>query len=190
MKVLLTADAYIPDWYSPLPARLITDARRSDLILLAGDVVSTEVTDTLKACAPVEAVHGNFCNDDLKEKIPAKKVLSLAGRKVGLTHGHLGNGRDTDEKSLSLFDEPLGVLVHGHTHHYHQRKMEDAGDRTRFAPRYKVHFEDVRSPDTCRYHKPGVCGSVMECSRSSTNKGTIGQTSGSTTPTEDRQSAI
>lgn len=124
MRVLLTADTHIPDWYDALPSRLLTDAGKCDLILLAGDIVSREVIDSLEARAPVEAVHGNFCDDDLKKSLPPKKVLELSGRKVGLTHGHLGKGQDADERSLSLFEERLDVVVHGHTHHAHQRKVD------------------------------------------------------------------
>lgn len=123
MRVLVTADTHIPDWYDVLPGRLVTDAGKCDLILLAGDIVSREVIDVLEACAPTEAVHGNFCDEDLKKSLPSKKLLELSGWKVGLTHGHLGKGRDSDEKSLSLFDEQPDVVVHGHTHHPHQRKL-------------------------------------------------------------------
>ncbi len=126
MRVLVTADTHIPEWYGALPDRLLKDAGKCDLILLAGDIVSREVIDTLETCAPTEAVHGNFCDDDLKKSLPSKKLLELSGWKVGLTHGHLGKGQDADERSLSMFDEPPDVVVHGHTHHAHQRKAGDA----------------------------------------------------------------
>lgn len=122
---MVTADTHVPDWYGALPERLMKDARNSDLILLAGDIVSREAIDALEACAPTEAVHGNFCDDDLKKSLPSKKLLELSGWKIGLTHGHLGSGRDADERSLSMFDGPLDIVVHGHTHHAHQRKMGD-----------------------------------------------------------------
>jgi uncharacterized protein len=123
MKILVTADAHIPDWYDALPDRLIQDARNSDVILLAGDIVGKEVIDTLKECARVEAVYGNFCHWDLKRTLPAKKVLEIGKWKVGLTHGHLGTGKTVDEMSASLFDEPLDLLIHGHTHQHHQSKI-------------------------------------------------------------------
>ena len=125
MNVLVTADTHIPDWYDSLPSRLIEDAKKSDLILLAGDIVSGEVIDILERCSPVEAVHGNFCHADLKKTLPAKKVLELAGWKVGLTHGHLRRGRNSDEMSVSLFEEPLDLVVHGHTHHHHRTLIGD-----------------------------------------------------------------
>lgn len=125
VRILVTADTHIPDWYQRLPERLMEDAGASDLILLAGDIVSGEVIDVLSACAPVEAVYGNFCDEELKRSLPSKKTFQLSGWRIGLTHGHLGNGRDADEKSLSLFDGGLDVLVHGHTHNAHQRKIEE-----------------------------------------------------------------
>jgi hypothetical protein len=125
MRVLVTADTHIPEWYDSLPSRLLLDAKQSDLILLAGDIVSAEVIDTLESCAPVEAVYGNFCQDELKKRLPTKRILELDGWKVGLTHGHLGTGRNSDEKSLSLFEESLDLVVHGHTHHYHTSKIGD-----------------------------------------------------------------
>jgi uncharacterized protein len=126
LKILVTGDTHIPDWYGILPTRLLEDAKTSDLVILAGDIVSRQVIDAMEACAPVEAVHGNFCHEELKKALPSKKVLELDGWRVGITHGHLGKGGDSDEKSFSLFgDESLDLVVHGHTHHHHRAKVGD-----------------------------------------------------------------
>src|SRR5438876_1210305 len=103
MRVLATGDTHIPDWYTSLPEKLIDEAKRSDVILLTGDLVGSGVIETLSSYAPVEAVQGNFCHADLKQSLPIKKTLDLDGWKVGLTHGHLGAGMNADDKSLSHF---------------------------------------------------------------------------------------
>ncbi len=125
MKVLVTADTHIPEWYGSLPNELLDAARRSDMILLAGDIVGPEVIDTLNGCAPVEAVYGNECYPDLKKSLPPKKVLTAGKWKIGLTHGHLGEGISIDEKAISLFDEKLDILVHGHSHHHRTEVVKD-----------------------------------------------------------------
>ena len=101
MRILVTADTHIPDWYHELPGRLVEDARKSDLVLLAGDIVSRQVIDTLASCALVEAAYGNFCDDELKRSLPSKKTLELSGRKVGLTTAISGRGT-TLMKNLSV----------------------------------------------------------------------------------------
>ncbi len=125
MKILVTADTHIPEWYRSLPNELLVAARQSDLILLAGDIVGQEVIDTLNGCARVEAVYGNECYPDLKKSLLPKKVLTVGRWKIGLTHGHLGEGISTDEKAMSLFDEKLDILVHGHSHHHHKKIVKD-----------------------------------------------------------------
>jgi len=97
MRVLATGDTHIPDWYGSLPGKLLDEAKKSDMILLTGDIVGNEVIETLNRYAPVEAVQGNFCHLDVKRRLPEKKVLNLDGWRIGLTHGHLGEGVNSDE---------------------------------------------------------------------------------------------
>jgi putative phosphoesterase len=126
MRVLVTGDTHIPDWYGSLPGKLLDEAKKSDMILLTGDIVGNEVIETLNRYAPVKAVQGNFCRLDVKQRLPEKKVLNLDGWRIGLTHGHLGEGVNSDEMSLSLFKkDQVDVVVHGHTHHHHKTFLND-----------------------------------------------------------------
>jgi predicted phosphodiesterase len=43
-----------------------------------------------------------------------------------LTHGHIGEGTNADEKSLSHFRKgEVDLVVHGHTHHHHHKTKID-----------------------------------------------------------------
>ena len=126
MRVLATGDTHVPDWYGSLPRKLLDEAKKSDTILLTGDIVGNEVIETLNKYAPVEAVQGNFCHPEIKQKLPVSKVLTLEGWRIGLTHGHLGEGVNSDEMSLSLFKvDQVDAVVHGHTHHHHKTFLND-----------------------------------------------------------------
>lgn len=86
-----------------------------DLILHAGDLVVAEVLETLRRIAPVEAVAGNNDPPPLALGLGDAKELTLAGYRIGLTHGHLGTGKSTVERALSHFSG-MDCVVFGHSH--------------------------------------------------------------------------
>lgn len=54
-RVVVLADTHIPGHAKALPAELVADLRRADLILHAGDVTSSAVLDELASYAPVQS---------------------------------------------------------------------------------------------------------------------------------------
>lgn len=88
MQIALISDTHIPDRIPALPAQLLTHLQTVELILHAGDFICLDVLESLRAIAETVAVHGNFDEPDVVRQLPRKQLLSLAGRKVGLIHGH------------------------------------------------------------------------------------------------------
>ena len=85
IRLGIIADTHFPTRIPTLPYEAIEDAFRNvDAILHAGDIESPEVLHHLSGIAPVQAVRG----DDDHFDLPLRRVLTLNGTRIGLTHGH------------------------------------------------------------------------------------------------------
>jgi putative phosphoesterase len=96
-----------------LPDAAYDHLESADFILHAGDVVVGEVLDELAGFAPVSAVLGN--NDhDLVGVLPERRVLELAGARVGMVHDSgAAAGR---ERRMRRWFPDCDVVVFGHSH--------------------------------------------------------------------------
>lgn len=118
-RVLVLSDTHIPGRARSLPPAVLEAAAQADLIVHAGDLVTLDVYDELALLAPVLAVHGNVDDPAVYRRLPARAVLERDGVRVGVTHGHLGQGRTTPERALAAFagdDPPPAVVIFGHSH--------------------------------------------------------------------------
>ncbi len=87
-----------------------------DLILHAGDVVTSEILVDLAMLAPVRAVRGNSDGWELAD-LPSRDLINHAGLRIGLIHGNVGIGSTTPERAFNAFvGEPVDVIVFGHSH--------------------------------------------------------------------------
>lgn len=115
VRVLVLADTHVPQRARDLPVPVWTAAEEADLILHAGDVVDGWVLAALARFAPVAAVRGNLDGDELGT--PPRRVLEVAGVRVGLVHGHEGRGRTAPERAREAFPgRTVDVIVFGHSH--------------------------------------------------------------------------
>lgn len=111
MTTMKTILAFSDTHGAPLPSRLLSVARESDLVFFLGDGLGglRELADH----PGLYAVKGNC--DFLPS--PDELTLDVEGVRVFLTHGHL-YGVKTDLLNLSLRAEELGcsLAFFGHTH--------------------------------------------------------------------------
>ena len=137
------ADTHLPHRMSRLPDAILRIFEGVDLILHAGDVDRIERLHELAALAPLHAVRGNLHFGDLSDgglDLPAELQLTIAGRRVVVTHGgwpHLASqaGDWLAESFLGLGGDRLNrhiagrlarlypradVIVFGHSHHAYQ----------------------------------------------------------------------
>lgn len=84
-----------------------------DLVLHAGDVVSPDVIEFLNA-KDFHGVCGNMDPVSLQQALPEKKVLNVAGHKLGLIHGW--GGSDGLEDRIRPVFRHVGIIVYGHSH--------------------------------------------------------------------------
>ncbi|MCX7858076.1 MAG: YfcE family phosphodiesterase [Deltaproteobacteria bacterium] len=88
-----------------------------DMIVHAGDMVSLEVYQFLSAFN-LKAVQGNMDDMELKSILPEKIVFEVERLKLGLIHGQGApfGIEDFVIKHFENLDEPLDVIIYGHSH--------------------------------------------------------------------------
>jgi len=106
--------------YSGPASFLPFDAIRScfeevDIILHAGDIVTEGLLSLLGTIAPVEAVYGNMDPSGITGRLPEKKVVIFAGKRIGMVHGTALLPPE-DKPSYYFPGEKLDAFVFGHTH--------------------------------------------------------------------------
>ncbi len=85
-----------------------------DLIVHGGDIVIQSVLDRLATVAPTLAVYGNNEPLELWKTLPERIVLSIGAFRIGIVHGHGGPSARATAKTA--FDEPIDLVVYGHSH--------------------------------------------------------------------------
>lgn len=116
MKVGVLSDTHIPGRARALPPHIFELFAGVDLILHAGDLVAEYVLSELETIAPVEAVAGNMDSFELRRKLERKKVLTLEGAKIGLTHGDGFYSRAQRQVIEAFKHDAVDCIVCGHTH--------------------------------------------------------------------------
>jgi putative phosphoesterase len=114
-RVLLTADTHIPDFARTLPADLLDEASRVDLIIHAGDVTRGEVLDQLAERAPVQGVVGNNDAPDVRIWGASDTLeLEVAGVPVAVIHD-AGPAKGRGLRCRRRFPEAR-MAFFGHSH--------------------------------------------------------------------------
>ena len=116
MRIGVIADTHIKTESQLSPLKDIVERYLSDvdMILHAGDLVNLAVMNYLEGIAPTVAVCGNMDFPEVKEALPAEKLVEVAGLKIGLTHGW-GPPEGLVERVVSKFPE-ADCVVFGHSH--------------------------------------------------------------------------
>ena len=115
MKIAVLSDTHVSSIES-LPEKVIASLSTVDLIIHAGDFTSIGVLNELKHFAEVKAVHGNMDPTELESALPAKEMLDLGNKRLGITHGW-GAPWEIEERVRSIFaQDRVDVIVYGHSH--------------------------------------------------------------------------
>ncbi len=122
MQILITADTHLSD-PSELPPELINVANSSELILHAGDFVSSEIYDFLNGIGHLKAVRGNSDEAALRGRLPLKQVVEIDGVKIGLIHG-IGTPFGMARRSVLEFPD-VQAVVYGHAHKPNRQMIGD-----------------------------------------------------------------
>ena len=143
MLIGLISDTHIPKRSGKIPEKVFEAFNDVDLILHAGDLVSSEVIDELKNIAPTYAVRGNMDPPTI-EDLPPFRVLEIEGINVGITHGVVYPKGDIDKLYYIAKELDVKILINGHTH---RPKIETMND---------ILFVNPGSPTNPRLSDPTV----------------------------------
>jgi uncharacterized protein len=87
----------------------------ADLVLHGGDFVSVGFLEELKGIGPpVEGIHGNMDEPDLKALLPKERVVEVDGLRIGMVHN--AGPRVGREARLAARFADCEAVVYGHTH--------------------------------------------------------------------------
>jgi putative phosphoesterase len=115
VRVALLGDTHMPKGSRRLPERCVELAAAADMIVHTGDFSARSVLEELEALGPpVHAVHGNVDDAWLRRRLPAREVVAVAGRRVGLVHD-AGPSRGRLARMRDAFPN-VDAVVFGHSH--------------------------------------------------------------------------
>jgi len=116
VRIAVLADTHV-DRLERLPKKAADILRAVDLIIHAGDFTELSLLEDLSQLKEVQAVHGNMDSLELKSILPAKKVIEIGNKRIGITHGS-GAPWGIEERVRKVFaTEQLDIIVYGHSHH-------------------------------------------------------------------------
>ncbi|MFD8201931.1 metallophosphoesterase family protein [Streptomyces sp. NPDC059701] len=115
MRLLLMSDTHLPKRARELPAPLLAEIPRADVVLHAGDWVDTDTLDLLEARSRrLVAVYGNNDGPGLRARLPEVARADLGGLRFGVVH-ETGAAQGREARCAARFPD-LDVLVFGHSH--------------------------------------------------------------------------
>lgn len=117
MRIVVISDTHISDRSKGLPAKVIEELKKADMIIHAGDLVDPSVLDKLKSVCPnVKAVWGNMDPYEVRAQLPEKEIFKLDKHKIGVMHGY-GPPNKLIDLLYSVFkNEGVSIVIFGHSH--------------------------------------------------------------------------
>lgn len=112
----MISDTHLPRGARRLPDECVRRIAGADLVLHAGDFSTLEVLRELEAIGPpVIGVHGNVDSGELRELLPAERIVEAEAARIAMVHdsgpraGRLGRLREH-------FGAEVDAVVFGHSH--------------------------------------------------------------------------
>lgn len=106
-----------------LPAQMLEDFLKVDLIIHAGDFCDLVDYQNLKKIQRVESVFGNMDTPELSRQIPRRKVFTCEGVAIGLFHGEGAALTLLARVKAEFSKEDVAVVIFGHSHHPMNEKI-------------------------------------------------------------------
>jgi putative phosphoesterase len=113
VRLLLLADTHLPGRAKALPAEVWSAVDAADLVLHAGDWVTTDLLDALEARADVLGCWGNNDGPELRARLPEIARRTIEGVRLAVVH-ETGDAKGRETRMDALHD--ADILVFGHSH--------------------------------------------------------------------------
>lgn len=146
--IAVISDTHMPRGERRLPELCVELLSGADLILHAGDLMSEEVLHELRGYGEVCAVHGNVDRPELRQRLPAWRVVETEGVRIGMVHD-AGPAKRRLARLRTAFPTEQAVIF-GHSHiPLHERsesfQIFNPGSPTerRRAPRHTMGLAEV-----------------------------------------------
>ena len=124
MRIAVLADTHV-NMLEDLPKKIIDALSTVDLIIHAGDFTDVQLLKELKGLRTVKAVQGNMDSRELKVMLPAKEIVEIENKRIGITHGSGGPG-GIEERVRKVFEsDRIDIIVYGHSHQSQNKALED-----------------------------------------------------------------
>src|SRR4051794_12345958 len=109
------SDTHLPKRAKQLPAPLLAQLPRADVVFHAGDWVDTATLDLLESrSARLVAVHGNNGGPELRARLPEVAYAELGGLRFAVVH-ETGAAQGREARCAARYPD-ADVLVFGHSH--------------------------------------------------------------------------
>jgi len=116
-RVAVVSDTHVPRFAKHLPCaieRLV--AQRPTHVLHCGDVTELGALAPLIELAPFDAVAGNNDGPELVERYGRRKIVEIAGTRIGLVHGDGTRGTTRDRALAAFARDAVDIIAFGHSH--------------------------------------------------------------------------
>ena len=123
MQIAIISDTHLPRGSRRLPDACVERLRGADLILHAGDLMTTAVLHELEAYGEVVAVHGNVDDAEVRAALPPSAAVVAAGVTIAVTH-NAGPAKGRLARMRRRFPE-ADAVVFGHSHIPLHERAED-----------------------------------------------------------------
>jgi uncharacterized protein len=125
MLIAIIADTHLPRGARRLPAACVERIAAADLLVHAGDFVTTGVLRDLEAIGPpVVGVQGNIDAAELQQLLPPERIVDADGARIAVIHD-AGPRRGRLERLRRRFGGRAEAVVFGHSHLPLHERAED-----------------------------------------------------------------
>ncbi len=113
MRIAVLSDTHLR---AKMPQELLDLIKDADLVVYAGDFITMEIFDAVKANSKrLVAVYGNSDSDDIKAMLPESAAFEAEGVKFGVVHKGR-HGTDVTNMRYLALEMGVKVLIYGHIH--------------------------------------------------------------------------
>jgi putative phosphoesterase len=113
MKIVVLSDTHLR---AKMPQELLDMLRDADLVVHAGDFITPEVYEAVKASSKrLIAVYGNSDDESIKSTLPESVIFDAEGVKIGVIHKGR-HGTDVTNMRYMALEMGVKVLIYGHLH--------------------------------------------------------------------------
>jgi putative phosphoesterase len=117
LLLAIISDTHLPRGSRALPAECIERLRAADLILHAGDLVTADVLADLRSIGPpVEAVHGNVDDLEVRALLPSARVVTAGAARIAMVHDAGPAGGRLARLRAQFASSRADAVVFGHSH--------------------------------------------------------------------------